>query len=70
MAIYKPYAYLKTIDGEEVREYSKDSFLDLLPKLTTREVQRSDRKIFYIVDNVTANGIRFFKDDYFEIVDN
>lgn len=64
-----PYAYLKTIDGEEVREYTKENFEKTIEKLDYRISEKSDRKLYFINESSFANGIRFFKDDYFEVVD-
>jgi len=63
------YAYLKTIDGDEVMEFSRKSFEKVIETLRFREVQKSDRTIYYVVDNTHLCGINFYREDYFEIVD-
>jgi hypothetical protein len=62
------YAYLKTIDGEEVMEYSKEQFDNLLKTIKFRTIEKSDRTLYFIADNVKLNGVNYYKDDYFEIV--
>ena len=63
------YAYLKTIDGEEVMEYTKKEFEDVSKELNFNKVKKHDRTLFFVIDNKHLNKIRFFKDDYFEVVD-
>lgn len=63
------YSYLKTIDGEEVMEYSKEAFEKVMKTLRYREVKKSDRRLYFVKDNAHIEGIKFFKDDYFELID-
>ncbi len=69
MQHYIPYAYLKTVDGEEVREYIKENFEKALVQLEVNEIQKSDRTLYFITKNADVNGIKFFKNDYFEVID-
>lgn len=62
------HAYLKTIDGEEVIEYSKEKFEKVLETLRYREIKKSDRVLYFVNDNAHISGINFYKDDYFEIL--
>ncbi len=64
------YANLKTIDGDEVNEYTKEEFEDLQSQLNFRVVKKSDRTLFFVIDNAKANGITFYKDDYLEVLDS
>jgi hypothetical protein len=68
MEHYIPHAYLKTIDAEEVREYTKNAFKSALAQLKYREVKKSDRTLYFVSDNAHVDGIRFFRDDYFEVL--
>lgn len=61
------YARLKTIDGDEIKKYTKEAFETLLPKLKTRKSHKSDRTLYFITDNANLDGIHFFKEDYFEV---
>ncbi|MBN2823798.1 MAG: hypothetical protein JXQ76_00620 [Campylobacterales bacterium] len=61
------YAYLKTIDGEEVMEFGEDEFDQALKTLHFREVKKSDRVLYFVTDNAHFNRINFYKGDYFEI---
>ena len=63
------YAYLKTIDGEEVMEFSKEGFDEVLETLRYREIKKSDRTLYFVNDNAHISGINFYKDDYFELLD-
>jgi len=62
------YAYLKTIDGQEVMEYTKEAFEKVLETLRYRESKKSDRVLYFVTDNTHINGINFFKEDYFELL--
>jgi hypothetical protein len=62
------YAYLKTIDGEEVVEYTEARFHNTLNAIKYREIQKSDRTLYFVAENSFADGIKLFKDDYFEIL--
>lgn len=64
------YAHLKTIDGIEVKEYTKPQFESLLEQLKTRIVNKSDRTLHFVLDNTKTHGIQFYKDDYFEVLDS
>jgi hypothetical protein len=64
------YANLKTIDGDEVNEYSKDEFEDMLSSMKVRKVKKSDRTLYFVKDNIKLNGIKLYRDDYFEVLDN
>ena len=68
MGNYMPYAYLKTIDGEEVREYIKENFEKAISELEYRIAEKNDRTLYFITKNKKVNGIKFYKDDYFEIL--
>lgn len=63
------YAHLKTIDGDEVMEYSKEEFEELAKELNFRTVKKHDRTLHFVIDNKHVNIIKFFKDDYFEVID-
>ena len=62
------YAYLKTIDGEEVMEFKQEEFDHVMQTLRIREVQKSDRVLYFVTDNAHLNRINFFKGDYFELL--
>lgn len=68
MGSFIPYAYLKTIDGEEVREYIIENFEKAISKLKYRIIEKNDRTLYFITENNKVNGINFFKDDYFEVL--
>lgn len=63
------YAYLKTIDGEEVMEYTEKEFAEAKEKLNLREVRKHDRTLYFVEDNNHVGTMRFYKDDYIEVVD-
>jgi len=62
------YAYLKTIDGDEVVEYTEARFQKTLNAIEFREIKKSDRTLYFVAENNFADGIKLFKDDYFEIL--
>jgi len=68
MLNFIPYAYYKTIDGEEVREYTKENFEIVLENVQYRIAEKSDRTLYFITDNAKVNGIKFYKDDYLEVL--
>lgn len=68
MSLFIPHAYLKTIDGEEVREYSKENFEKAMKELDCRVAEKSDRTLYFIKESKTINGITFYKDDYLEVL--
>lgn len=61
------FAYLKTIDGEEVMEHSKREFDAVVNAVSFRKVTKSDRTLYFVKDTMKYNGIKYFKDDYFEV---
>lgn len=64
-----PYAHLKTIDGEEVKMYSKSEFETILIDIKTKKSMKNNR-LFYIIEEPTkVNGLQLFKDDYFEVTE-
>jgi hypothetical protein len=67
---YIPYAYLKTIDGGEVKEYTQEAFESAVKEIETRVVEKSDRTLYFVTQNCTINGIKFYKDDYFEVLNS
>lgn len=68
MLNFVPYAYYKTIDGEEVREYTKENFEKVIASIKYRVAQKSDRTLYFVTDNAKVNGINFYKDDYLEVI--
>ncbi|KIM05635.1 MAG: hypothetical protein KU28_09915 [Sulfurovum sp. PC08-66] len=62
------YAYLKTIDGEEVMEFKHEEFEKALTTLHFREVKKSDRVLYFVSENAHFYRINFFKGDYFELL--
>lgn len=70
MTTNKPYAYLKTLCGNEVMAYTKTDFKQLIQKLHHTIVRHHDRILYFITTNEHTNGIFFFKDDYIEVMDN
>lgn len=67
MGNFIPYAYLKTIDGEEVREYTKENYEKAIAELEYKVAEKNDRILYFVTKNKKVNGISFFKDDYFEV---
>ena len=63
-----PYAHLKTIDGEEVQEISKEVFEKILEKLDTREFVQKKHTLYFVNVNAKVEGIKFFRDDYLETI--
>jgi len=61
------YAYLKTIDGEEVMEFTHKEFTQIMQTLHFREVKKSDRVLYFVSENAHFHRINFFKGDYFEL---
>ncbi len=61
------YAYLKTIDGDEVMEFTHEEFTQAMQVLHYREVKKSDRVLYFVTNNIYLNRINFFKGDYFEL---
>ncbi|MGD9971190.1 MAG: hypothetical protein AB7S65_12155 [Sulfuricurvum sp.] len=62
-----PYAYLKTNEGEDVNEYSKEKFEVVLMNLKTKMLTQGDKTVYVIEENTKINGIQVYKDDYFEV---
>jgi hypothetical protein len=65
-----PYAHLKTIDGEEVKEYSKDRFEKVIKDIPHRVSEKSDRTLYFVTENVHVHGTKFYYEDYFEVLNN
>lgn len=61
------YAYLKTIDGEEVMEYTKEEFENLSQQVKFKKITKSDRSLYFLIDTTSYNNIKYFKNDYFEV---
>jgi len=61
------YAYLKTIDGEEVMEYTKNEFENLVKQVKFKKITKSDRALYFLIDTTYYNNMKYFKNDYFEV---
>ncbi|MBN2823939.1 MAG: hypothetical protein JXQ76_01340 [Campylobacterales bacterium] len=62
------YAYLKTIDGDEVMEFRREEFDQVMETLPIKEVKKSDRVLYFVTDNAFLNRLNFFQGDYFELL--
>jgi len=61
------YAYLKTIDGEEIMEYTKKEFENLFKQVKFKKIIKSDRALYFLIDTTSYNNMKYFKNDYFEV---
>lgn len=66
---YIPYAQFRTIDGEEVRMYSKPEFETILLNIKTKKSMKNNRLLYTIEETTKINGLQLFKDDYFEVTE-
>ncbi|OYZ35496.1 MAG: hypothetical protein B7X89_01945 [Sulfuricurvum sp. 17-40-25] len=64
---YMPYAQLRTIDGEEVKMYTKPEFETILLTIKTKKSMKNNRLFYTIEETIKSNGLHLFKDDYFEV---
>ncbi|HQS66354.1 MAG TPA: hypothetical protein PLM93_04110 [Sulfuricurvum sp.] len=62
-----PYAQLRTIDGEEVKMYTKPEFETILLTIKTKKSMKNNRLFYTIEETIKSNGLHLFKDDYFEV---
>lgn len=66
---YIPYAQLRTIDGEEVKMYTKPEFETILLNIKTKQSMKNNRVFYTIEETIKVNGLQLFKDDYFEVTE-